>query len=80
MPSLDRSARRRVALWTVFGVTGLAAAAVLLAPRIAALATGDFDVLGTGFIANLALVFGSVMGLREGRRARMLHLRNNDEV
>jgi hypothetical protein len=57
-------------MWTSLGVSGLVYAAVLLTPKLLTLGAGNPDVLGTGFVANLALLFGSLMFLREALRAR----------
>jgi ABC-type transporter lipoprotein component MlaA len=62
--------RRRLVFNASAGVVGLSTASVLLAPKVAALLTGNLAVLGVGAVANLALVFGSLMFLREAQRAR----------
>ena len=49
------------------GVIGLVAAAVLIYPKAVRVAGGDMSVLGRGAVANLALVFGSIMFLRNAR-------------
>jgi ribosomal-protein-alanine N-acetyltransferase len=68
---LRRSAtRRRVIFNASAGIVGLSLASVLIAPKALALAAGNMEVLGTGAVANLALVFGSLMFLREAMRNR----------
>jgi len=62
--------RRRLVFNASTGVVGLSTASVLLAPKVAALLAGNLAVLGVGAVANLALVFGSLMFLREAQRAR----------
>ena len=52
------------------GIIGLTAAAVLIFPKATRLIDGDLTVLGRGAIANLALVFGSLMFLRNSRQFR----------
>jgi hypothetical protein len=64
-------ALRRVVINASFGTLGLGTASLLLYPKIAALVAGGGLSLGTGFVANLALVFGSLMFLREAQRARL---------
>ena len=61
---------RRALLNGSMGLTGLSVATLLLAPKVVALAAGSLEVLGTGVVANLALVFGSLMFLREAQRTR----------
>ena len=73
----ERSLRRRVVVNGALGATGLGVAAVLIYPKMIALTAGA-AVFGTGAVANLALVFGSVMFLREAKRARAL-LRANQQ-
>ena len=45
------------------GVIGLVWAFVLIYPKAVLVARGDMSVLGRGALANLALVFGSLMFL-----------------
>jgi hypothetical protein len=61
---------RRALLNGSLGLTGLSVATLILAPKVVALAAGSLEVLGTGVVANLALVFGSLMFLREAQRTR----------
>ena len=61
---------RRVLLNGSLGLAGLSVASLLLAPKVVALASGSLEVLGTGAVANLALVFGSLMFLRQAQRTR----------
>jgi len=49
------------------GIIGLTAAAVLIFPKATRLIDGDLTVFGRGAIANLALVFGSLMFVRNWR-------------
>jgi hypothetical protein len=67
-----RVLRRRVILSTSLGATGLGAASLLMFPKLAALMSGSLEVIGLGAVANLALVFGSLMFLREAQSARAL--------
>lgn len=62
--------RGRSALPASLSILGLATGVVLLTPKIVALLAGDLAVIGTGFVANLALIFGSLMFLREALRIR----------
>lgn len=62
--------RRRVVINTSTGILGLGMAAVLIYPKVVALLGGTLAPLGLGAVANLALVFGSLMFLREAQRAR----------
>lgn len=66
------SFRRQSWLNLSLGVIGLSYAAVLIYPKAARLIDGDMTVFGVGAVANLALVFGSLMFLRNARifRAR----------
>ena len=66
-------------MWATLGVAGLGYAAALLSPKVTALLAGNLGVIGTGFIANLALVFGSLMFLREAFRARTQLLPRHSE-
>ena len=66
------SPQRRVVAHLTLGLSGLSVAAALLHPKVVALAAGSIEVLGTGAAANLALVFGSLMFLREAQRGRAL--------
>lgn len=50
------------------GTGGVVAAGVLLAPKLAAIAAGT-AVAGVGLVANVALLGGSLMFLRQGWRA-----------
>jgi hypothetical protein len=62
--------RRRMVFNASAGIVGLSVASVLIAPKVIALAAGNLQVLGTGAVANLALVFGSLMFVREAMRIR----------
>ncbi len=64
--------RRRVVVNASLGLVGLSIASVLILPKAVALAAGSLEVLGTGAVANLALVFGSLMFLRKAQRARAI--------
>jgi len=66
------SPQRRLVANLSLGFIGLSVAAVLIYPKAVALVSGGLAVLGTGAVANLALVFGSLMFLREAQRARAL--------
>ena len=70
---------RRVLLNGSLGLAGLSVASLLLAPKVVALASGSLEVLGTGAVANLALVFGSLMFLREAQRTRAAARSNGQE-
>ena len=75
--------RRQSLGFTALGVVGLSYAATLIAPKLALLLGGNLDVIGVGFIANLALTFGSLMFLRNAqqfRRQATLLLRSNEEL
>ena len=61
---------RQARLNLVLGVSGLTCAAVLIYPKAARLVDGDLTALGVGAVANLALVFGSLMFLRNWRLFR----------
>ena len=74
----ERRLRRRVVFSGALGATGLGVAAVLIYPKVIALTAGA-AALGVGAVANLALVFGSVMFLREAKRAQTLLRAANDE-
>ena len=64
--------RRRVVLNTSLGTLGLGVASWLIYPKVAVFMIGGVGALGMGLVANLALVFGSLMFLREAQRARGL--------
>lgn len=55
-------------LQLTLGTVGVVGAGLLLAPKLAALAAG-ISLAGVSLAANLALLGGSLMLLREGRRA-----------
>ena len=77
----SRTLRRRMLGNAALGVVGSAWGAVLIYPKVLALAAGSLDALGIGAIANLALLFGSLMFLREAQRARaLLQPRPNGEL
>lgn len=78
--STAATARRQVAWNASLGVTGLGLASILMTPKIAALVAGNVAVLGTGAVANLALVFGSLMFLREAQRARAIARMRPDDA
>lgn len=78
--TVGKPLRRRVAWNASLGVTGLGIASILVAPKVAALVAGNLAVLGTGAVANLALVFGSLMFLREAQRARAVARARPDEA
>lgn len=64
------------------GVVGLSCASLLIAPKVALLVGGSLSVIGVGFVANLALVFGSLMFLRTAQqmhRQADLQLRSDGE-
>jgi len=52
------------------GVVGLAFAAYMIYPKAHRLIAGDPTVLGRGAVANVALLFGSIMFLRNARYFR----------
>jgi hypothetical protein len=52
------------------GIVGLAFAAYKIFPKAQRLFAGNLHVLGVGAAANLALVFGSLMFLRNARYFR----------
>jgi hypothetical protein len=62
--------RSRSRLQAATGVIGLGAGGLLVAPKLALLAAGNLEVIGVGLIANLALVFGSLMFLRNAQQMR----------
>src|SRR5689334_6330644 len=68
-PVLSRWLQPRIQarLHAVLGIAGLAQAAILLSPKIPRLLAADSSVFGRGLLANLALVFGSLMFLRNAR-------------
>ena len=65
-----RSFRAQSWLHGALGVVGLAFAIFLIFPKAERLIAGDPSVLGRGAVANLALVFGSFMFLRNARYFR----------
>ena len=59
------------------------AAAWLIYPKVPHIFAGDPTVFGRGFVANLALVFGSLMFLRNARffsRQMSEPTRSNEEL
>ena len=75
--------RRQMRMQASLGAVGLGAASFLIAPKLALLFAGSLEPFGVGLIANLALVFGSLMFLRNAqqmRRQATLHLRSNAEL
>ncbi|MGH7677255.1 MAG: hypothetical protein ACRENU_02235 [Gemmatimonadaceae bacterium] len=62
--------RRRVVINTSLGTLGLGVASWLIYPKVAAVMIGGVGALGMGLVANLSLVFGSLMLLREAQPAR----------
>ncbi len=75
-----RLARRKVIVNAGLGTVGLASASLLLYPEVVGLVVGNLGVIGLGTVANLALVFGSLMFLREARRARAELASQNDDT
>ena len=76
---LQRQSRLQASL----GVVGLGGASLLIAPKLALLITGNLEAIGIGLVANLALVFGSLMFLRNARQLRQQRtsqLRSNGEL
>jgi hypothetical protein len=66
--------RRKSRVNLSLGVIGITGAAVLIYPKAALLLAGDLSVLGVGAVANLALLFGSLMFLRNAQMfRRQLH-------
>ena len=68
-----RAARTlRVHTWlhAALGVIGLVFALYLIYPKALGLINGDPRVLGRGAVANVALLLGSLMFLRNARRFR----------
>lgn len=65
-----RSFRAQSWLHGALGVVGLAFAIFLIFPKAERLIAGDPSVLGRGAVANLALVVGSLMFLRNARYFR----------
>jgi hypothetical protein len=63
----------------ILGVIGLSGAAVLLFRKSPQLLAGNIDTVGTGFVANLTLVVGSLMFLREAQLVRS-QPRPNEEL
>ena len=57
-------------LQSSLGVIGLGAASILIEPKLALLVAGNLEIVGMGLIANLALVFGSLMFLRNAQQLR----------
>jgi len=57
-------------LHAVLGVIGLAFASYMIFPKLQRLIAGDYGVLGRGAVANVALVLGSLMFLRNARYFR----------
>ena len=73
MTSNERAARNfRLHSWlhAVLGVIGLAFASYMIFPKVQRLIAGDHGVLGRGAVANVALVLGSLMFLRNARYFR----------
>ena len=62
--------RRQSRLQASLGVVGLGGASLLIAPKVALLLGGNLEAVGLGLIANLALVFGSLMFLRNAHQLR----------
>jgi hypothetical protein len=62
--------RKQSFAFTTLGVVGLGYASLLIAPKLALLIGGSVEVVGVGFIANLGLVFGSLMFLRNAQQFR----------
>ena len=65
-----RTLRLHSWLHAVLGIAGLMFAVVLIYPKAHRLINGDPRVLGRGAVANLALLFGSLMFLRNARYFR----------
>ena len=57
-------------LHAALGIVGLTFAAFLIYPKVQRLINGDSRVLGRGAVANMALLFGSAMFLRNARYFR----------
>ena len=71
--------RRRVVVNSSLGALGLGVASLLIYPKVVAFMVGGAVAFGVGLIANLALVFGSLMFLREAQRGRALTRSRPDE-
>jgi hypothetical protein len=73
MTSNERVARKfRLQSWlhAVLGVIGLAFASYMIYPKAQRIIAGEHGVLGRGAVANVALVLGSLMFLRNARYFR----------
>lgn len=66
--STRKAVRRRMFVNLALGSVALGAAAILITPKVIALLDGSLQVVGVGALANLALLFGGLMFLREGVR------------
>ena len=60
---------RRVWANAILGTIALAAGGVLIYPKVIALFEGTQGVIGVGALANLALLFGGLMFVREAVQA-----------
>ena len=67
---VGRMLRLQSWLHAALGVAGLTFAVFLIYPKAHRLINGDPHVLGRGAVANLALLFGSLMFLRNARYFR----------
>ena len=75
--------RTQSRLQASLGVVGLGGASLLIAPKVGLLLGGNLEAVGLGLIANLALVFGSLMFLRNAhqlRQQRKSEPRSNEEL
>ena len=66
-PSRWLDPRVQARVHAFLGVAGLAKAMLLLYPKVPRILAADSSVFGRGLLANLALVFGSLMFLRNAR-------------
>ena len=64
---VGRTLRLQSWLHAALGVAGLTVAVFLIYPKVHRLINGDPHVIGRGALANLALLFGSLMFLRNAR-------------